>query len=174
MSIKLNSGTTLVLGGACSGKSKFAEDLITNSDLKSIYIATGRSLDEEMEERIEKHRARRGTDWETIEEPLALADTLVQTNFKGRAILIDCLTLWTTNLMMAGANVERECNHLADTLLKIETPVVLVSNEVGLGIIPDNKMAREFRDHAGYVNQRIAKTANDAYFIAAGLPLKLK
>lgn len=175
---KQNSKVIFVLGGARSGKSKFAEDLVLNMGLKPIYLATGRALDDEMVERIAIHKERRnsggGIDWETIEEPLALADTLMQADFDGRVILVDCLTLWVTNLMMAGADVERECSQLANTLLKLKVPVVLVSNEVGLSIVPENKMARKFRDHAGFVNQSIAKIADEAYFIAAGLPLKLK
>lgn len=166
-----------VLGGARSGKSKFAEELVLDMDLKPTYLATGRAYDDEMVDRIAVHKERRdagGKDWETVEEPLALSDALMQADFEGRAILVDCLTLWVTNLMMAGADINVECEQLANTLLNIKAPVVLVSNEVGLGIIPENKMAREFRDHAGFVNQRIAKIANEAYFIAAGLPLKLK
>ncbi|MBL1404820.1 MAG: bifunctional adenosylcobinamide kinase/adenosylcobinamide-phosphate guanylyltransferase [Rhizobiales bacterium] len=175
---KQNSKVIFVLGGARSGKSKFAEELVLKMGLKPIYLATGRAYDDEMEERIALHKERRnstsGVNWETIEEPLALSDALMQTDFEGRAILVDCLTLWVTNLMMAGADIEVECEQLANTLLKMKAPVVLVSNEVGLSIIPENKMAREFRDYAGSVNQQIAKIANQAYFIAAGLPLKLK
>lgn len=169
-----NSKVTFVLGGARSGKSSFAENLVLNKGLKPIYLATGRAYDDEMVDRIDAHKERRGGNWEAIEEPLALSDALMQTDFEGRAILVDCLTLWVTNLMMAGADVKVECEQLANTLKKINVPVVLVSNEVGLGIIPENKMAREFRDYAGFVNQSIAKIADEAYFIASGLPIKLK
>lgn len=172
--VKQNSNVTLILGGARSGKSKFAEKIVLDMGLNPFYLATGRALDDEMVDRIAIHKERRGAQWETIEEPLALSDALMQTDFDGRAILVDCLTLWVTNLMMAKADVEVECEHLANTLLKMNVPVVLVSNEVGLSVIPENKMAREFRDYAGLVNQKIAKIANEAYFIAAGLPLKLK
>lgn len=171
---KQNSKVTFVLGGARSGKSEFAEELVLAMGLKPIYLATGRAYDDEMEDRIATHKERRGANWETVEEPLALSDALMQSDFEGRVILVDCLTLWVTNLMMAGADIKTECEQLANTLLKLKTPVVLVSNEVGLSIIPENKMAREFRDYAGFVNQRIAKISNEAYFIAAGLPLKLK
>jgi len=162
------------LGGARSGKSRFAEKLILNSGLKAVYIATGRALDEEMSARISVHRDRRGEVWETVEEPLALADALSQSNFEGRAILVDCLTLWVTNLMMTEADVARECIHLTKILGGMDVPVVLVSNEVGLGIVPDNAMARTYADLAGDVNQRIAKVAGQVYFISAGLPLTLK
>ena len=172
--LQLQKGVTFVFGGARSGKSRFAENLIMKSGLKPVYIATGRALDEEMSERIAAHRERRGSAWETVEEPLALADALNQSNFEGRAILVDCLTLWVTNLMIAEADVARECAHLVEMLGTMSVPVVLVSSEVGLGIVPENQMAREFRDLAGEVNQRIAKAADEVYFIAAGLPLTLK
>lgn len=174
MTFQKIAGSTLVLGGARSGKSEFAEKLTLNSSSKPVYLATGRAFDEEMSERISIHRDRRGEAWETIEEPLALADTLLQNDFEGRTILVDCLTLWVTNLMMANADVKRECAHLVSTLDKISTPVVFVSNEVGLGIVPENQMSREFRDLAGHVNQKIAKACDEAYFVAAGMPLKLK
>lgn len=170
----LNSGITLVLGGARSGKSSFAEKLILSSGLKPVYLATGRAMDEEMSERISIHQDRRGKAWETIEEPLALTDALRQCASGGRAVLVDCLTLWVTNLMMAKADVMRECEDLIAALPGLDAPVVFVSNEVGLGIVPENKMAREFRDLAGSVNQRIAIACDEAWFVAAGLPLSLK
>ncbi len=154
--IHLPQGISLVLGGARSGKSRFAETLVLKSGLKPVYVATGRALDEEMSERISIHRDRRGKTWETVEEPLALADTLLQIAHPGRAVLVDCLTLWVTNLMMAGANINIECDGLIAALGEINVPVVLVSSEVGLGIVPESKMGREFRDHAGMVNQRVA------------------
>jgi adenosylcobinamide kinase / adenosylcobinamide-phosphate guanylyltransferase len=170
----LRDGPSLVLGGARSGKSRFAENLILNSGRKPVYIATGRAMDEEMSERISIHRDRRGKNWETVEEPLALADALLQIAHPGRAILVDCLTLWVTNLMMAGANIDTECEGLIAALNDIHVPVVLVSNEVGLGIVPDTKMGREFRDLAGNVNQRVANASRNVWFVAAGLPLVLK
>lgn len=172
--VTLPMGPSLVLGGARSGKSLFAENLILNSGLKPVYIATGRAFDEEMSERISIHKDRRGKNWETVEEPLALADALLQAAHPGRAILVDCLTLWVTNLMMAGANIDTECEGLIAALNDLHVPIVLVSNEVGLGIVPESKMGREFRDHAGTVNQRVAKASKNAWFIAAGLPLVLK
>lgn len=168
------SGTTLVLGGARSGKSDFAERLINESGLEAVYIATGRSFDREMEVRIGEHQARRGPAWRTIEEPLALVETLAAQALEGRALLVDCLTLWVTNLMMENRCVADESSRLADCLSTLSAMVVFVSNEVGLGIVPENRMAREFRDHAGRLHQMIAAQADEVYFIAAGLPLKMK
>lgn len=172
--ISLPSGTSLVLGGARSGKSAFAEKLVLGSGLKPVYVATGRALDEEMSERIAIHQDRRGKAWETVEEPLALADALRQCAVSDRAVLVDCLTLWVTNLMMAEADVMRECEELIATLPELKAPVLFVSNEVGLGIVPENAMAREFRDLAGSVNQRLAIACEKAWFVAAGLPIELK
>ena len=157
-----------------SGKSRFGEQLVLGSGLKPVYIATGRALDEEMQERIAEHQERRGSDWETVEEPLALTDALRQSSQKGRVILVDCLSFWITNLMMAKANVVKECADLAAFVSTSTTPTVLVSSETGLGILPDNKMAREFGDLAGEVNQQIAAACETVYFVAAGLPLTLK
>lgn len=170
----LQNGATLVLGGARSGKSRWAEELVLASKLKPIYLATGRAFDEEMSERISVHQNRRGMEWETVEEPLALADALVQSAHEGRAILVDCLSLWVTNLMMAEANVEKESDDLVAALADIKVPVVFVSNEVGLGIVPENQMAREFRDYAGSVNQKVAAACSNVWFIAAGLAMPLK
>ena len=168
------SGTTFILGGARSGKSTFAEQLIAVSGLEAVYVATGRSFDREMDERIRHHRERRGPGWQTIEEPLALVDVLKTQAREGRALLVDCLTLWVTNLMMDDRDVDDEASRLADSLSAAGGLVVLVSNEVGLGIVPDNAMARRFRDHAGRLHQLVAAQAQDVYLMAAGLPLKMK
>lgn len=171
---------TLILGGCRSGKSNYAEQLVQGSDLRPVYIATCRHdiHDDGMRSRIEAHRERRSStalrEWETIEEPLALADAIRNSAFQGSAVLVDCLTLWVSNLMEAGANIERECNHLVNTLAEVRAPVVMVSNEVGLGIVPENKLARAFRDESGMVNQKVAAGVDQVWFIAAGLPLKLK
>ena len=170
----IRSGTTLVLGGARSGKSAFAEQLIGESGLDQVYIATGRAFDVEMENRVAEHQRRRGSAWKTHEEPLELAEALGAHAKEGRAVLIDCLTLWVTNLMMEERDVESEAERLADCLPGLAGAVVLVSNEVGLGIVPENKMARAFRDHAGRLHQMIAAQANEVYLIAAGLPLRMK
>ncbi|WP_075997185.1 bifunctional adenosylcobinamide kinase/adenosylcobinamide-phosphate guanylyltransferase [Salaquimonas pukyongi] len=166
--------TTLILGGARSGKSRVAEQQVLATGLTPFYLATGRALDEEMRERIDKHRERRGKAWETVEEPLALADAVLQTALPGRVLLVDCLTLWVTNLMMADADVLRECESLIAALDSIRAPVFFVSNEVGLGIVPEDAMARQFRDLAGTVNQQMARRCEMVWFVAAGLPLKLK
>lgn len=167
-------GTTLVLGGARSGKSGFAERMIAESGLEAVYVATGRAFDEEMQARIETHQERRGTAWRAVEEPLALLDVLGVLAQAERAVLVDCLTLWVTNLMMENRDVDAESERLADGLSGFPGAIVLVSNEVGLGIVPDNKMARDFRDHAGRLHQMIAEKANEVYLMAAGLPLKMK
>lgn len=168
------SGVTLVLGGARSGKSAFAERLVEASGLAPVYLATGQVHDDEMRQRIDHHKARRGPDWTTIEEPDDLEGALVREAQPGRALLVDCLTLWVTNLMMAGADIDARSARLCAVLDGIESPVLLVSNEVGLGIVPENAMARAFRDHAGRLHQDIAASADTVYFVAAGLPLKMK
>ncbi len=166
--------SVLVLGGARSGKSAFAERMAADCGLKKIYLATGRAFDGEMEDRIAKHQQDRGEGWTTIEEPLKLAETLTNNSKPDRIILVDCLTLWVTNLMMAKKNLEAECETLCQCLDNLKGPVIFVSNEVGQGIVPDNKMARAFRDHAGRLHQMIASKAETVYFVTAGLPQKLK
>lgn len=167
-------GISLVLGGARSGKSTFAERLTTGAGGKPVYIATGRVRDDEMRVRIDHHRDHRGAEWRTVEEPDDLEGALMREARPGNAVLVDCLTLWVTNLMLAQADVDRRGRALCQTLSEAKGPVILVSNEVGLGIVPDNKMAREFRDHAGRLHQEIAVLADAVYFVAAGLPLKMK
>ncbi len=164
--------TILVLGGARSGKSAYAEGLLAGA--AALYVATGQAFDSEMAERIRIHRDRRGPLWSTIEEPLDLSDCLDRHLSADRAILVDCLTLWISNLMHAGRDVAAETDRLAELLAAPAGPVVLVSSEVGLGLVPDNKMAREFRDHQGRVNQTIASVCRRVVFVAAGLPLIMK
>jgi len=166
--------TTFILGGARSGKSRFAENLITTSGLERHYIATGRAWDDEMQARIDQHRSDRGPSWTTHEEPLDLTERLTAIDAEGRAILVDCLTLWLTNLMMEGRDIAAQSAALAAFLPHVKARLVIVSNEVGLGIVPENRMAREFRDQAGRLHQMIAASAADVYFVAAGLPLKMK
>lgn len=168
---------TLVLGGARSGKSAFAEHLVEQAG-GGIYIATAeppeRHDDPEMATRIAHHRERRGPLWTTIEEPLALVPALRRADAQGRPILVDCLTLWLSNLMFNGADLVEEADMLCTALPLLDQPVVLISNEVGLSIVPDNALARRFRDEAGRLNQRVASVATSVTFIAAGLPLTLK
>lgn len=163
----------LITGGARSGKSTRAEKRARAFPGRPVYIATAEALDGEMAERIAKHRARRGTDWVEREVPLDLVQVLAATD-GGGARLVDCLTLWLSNLMHAGRDWGREVNALAAILLELESPVVLVTNEVGLGIVPDNALARSFRDAAGIMNQTIAAAADEVEFVVAGLPMKLK
>ena len=160
---------TLVLGGARSGKSRYAEQLI--GARPALYLATGEARDGEMRERIEAHQARRGANWTTREAPLDLLSAL---RVADRPVLVDCLTLWLSNLLGGAFDPEQETRTLVETLPSLHVPVVFVSNEVGLGIVPDNKLARDFRDHAGRLHQEIAAVANRVVFVAAGLPLILK
>jgi len=169
-----NAKTTFVLGGARSGKSSYAEKLVEGSGLQPIYFATGRAFDTEMENRISIHRNSRGDEWQTVEEPLDLVGALQKHAGHDRFVLVDCLTLWITNLMMAEQNIAAETETLVAALPQLSGQVVFVSNEVGLSIVPENRMAREFRDHAGFLHQAVASVADEVYFIAAGLPLKMK
>ena len=164
---------TLVLGGARSGKSAFAEAL-AQAHARSIYVATAERIDKEMSRRIETHRARRGEGWSTVEAPLALAEAIRRESAPRSCLLVDCLTVWLGNLLHHGRDVGEARDALLASLRAAAGPVVLVANEVGLGIVPDNAMAREFRDHAGRLNQAVAAAASRVYFVAAGLPLVLK
>ena len=164
--------TTLVLGGARSGKSAHAESLLDGAP--ALYLATGQALDGEMAERIDHHRRRRGSTWSTLEEPVELASTLENVARPDRPVLVDCLTMWISNLMHAGRDVDTALDHLCQALAQPAGPVVLVSNEVGLGLVPENALSRQFRDHQGRVNQRVAALCRKVVFVAAGLPLVLK
>jgi adenosylcobinamide kinase/adenosylcobinamide-phosphate guanylyltransferase len=164
---------TLVLGGARSGKSAYAEGLVAALP-QPLYLATAEAGDGEMSARIRTHQDRRGPAWTTVEEPLELLAALDAHARPGRAILVDCLTLWVSNLMLAEADLARAFDRLVDALPSLPGSVVFVANEVGLGIVPDNALARAFRDHAGSLNQRIAARCQRVIFVAAGLPLLLK
>ena len=165
---------SLVLGGARSGKSRYAEDLIKSAGLPALYIATAEARDAEMEARIAAHKARRGAGWSTIEAPLELVNALLDAAERGQPILVDCLTLWLSNLMGAGRDIGFEIERLRAALPRLKPPVVMVADEVGLGIVPENDLARRFRDHAGRLNQAVAALADRVVFMAAGLPLALK
>lgn len=167
-------GVTLVLGGARSGKSRFAEALVTASGLSRVYVATAEAFDGEMRQRIASHRARRTGDWRTVEAPRDLAGVLDAETAPQNAVLVDCLTLWLSNALLADADVEHEADGLLDALSRARGPVVLVSNEVGAGVVPDNALARAFRDHQGVLNQRVAAMADRVTLVTAGLPLDLK
>jgi adenosylcobinamide kinase/adenosylcobinamide-phosphate guanylyltransferase len=163
---------TLVLGGARSGKSRYAERLIAVSSPPWIYVATAQALDAEMTERIAAHRARRGGGWTTIEAPCDVAVTL--STHATAPMLVDCLTLWLSNVMLADANVDAKIGALERALMRRAAPTVLVANEVGFGIVPDNELARRFRDQQGLLNQRIAALADRVVLMVAGLPVGVK
>lgn len=177
---------TLILGGARSGKSRHAEQLVesagggTSGDCLYIATAVGQETrDAEMAARIAHHKARRGARWKTIEEPLDLAGVLTREARAGRPVLVDCLTLWLSNLMAAERDVEAELDGLIAVLSgragpKPAGPVVFVSNEVGLGIVPMHELARDFRDHSGRLHQAVAEVADSVVFMVAGLPMVLK
>ncbi len=161
----------LVLGGARSGKSRFAEGLAHNP---KHYIATAQAFDDEMRARIALHKMQRGEQWLTHEEPFELVATLQKLDVQGNFILVDCLTLWLSNLLLAERDCEAEVTKLVVQLRQASSRIVIVSNEVGLGIVPDNRLARAFRDVQGIANQRVAEAALNVVFMAAGLPLILK
>lgn len=164
---------TFILGGARSGKSSHAENLTTAFPSPWAYIATAQAYDDEMRERIALHRSRRGEGWVTVDAPLDLADA-IEALPNHQPVLIDCLTLWLTNHMLAEHDIEAECRRLADVLSRPRGPWFVVSNEVGLGIVPDNALARRFRDAAGRLNQQVAAAADSVLMMVAGLPIKVK
>jgi adenosylcobinamide kinase / adenosylcobinamide-phosphate guanylyltransferase len=163
---------TFVLGGARSGKSRYAESLVTALSSPWTYIATAEAGDEEMAARIRSHRERRGAQWRTIVAPRDLAHALAACG--DRPVLVDCLTLWLSNLMLAEANIEEETAQLEKTLVAANGPLVLVANEVGSGIVPSYPLGRRFRDAQGVLNQRIAARAECVILMVAGLPLVVK
>lgn len=164
----------LVIGGARSGKSVFAEGLAEASGLAKVYIATGQAFDREMSERIDVHKQRRAHGWQNVEDPFDLSGVLATVSGPDKAVLVDCLTLWVTNLMLEEKDVIAESEAVLSILPELEGQIIFVSSEVGLGIVPDNYLARAFRDHAGRLHQQIAALADEVYFVAAGLPLKMK
>lgn len=164
---------TLVLGGARSGKSSHAEALIAAHPAPWTYLATAQAFDDEMEERIAHHRARRDGRWRTVDAPLDLAETLAVMP-DGAPVLVDCLTLWLSNVMLADLDVDAQTRRLASVLAAPRGPWVVVANEVGLGIVPENALARRFRDEAGRLNQMVAAGADSVVFLVAGMPLVVK
>lgn len=164
---------TLVLGGARSGKSRHAEALIEALPPPWTYVATAQAFDDEMRARIAEHRARRSPDWITVDAPLELPEA-IRLVPDSRPILVDCLTLWLTNLILAEHDVAAAGRALSEACAAASGPVVLVSNEVGLGIVPENALARRFRDEAGRLHQQLAAKADRVIFIVAGLPMQVK
>ena len=164
---------TLVTGGAASGKSHLAERLVEAAALRRVYLATAEALDTEMETKIARHKARRGPGWITIEEPRLLAPLFLE-RAADEAVLLDCATLWLSNQLFAGADIEEETATLLAAVSACTCPVVIVSNEVGAGIVPENALARRFRAEQGALNQRLAARAGRVIVTIAGLPFALK
>ncbi len=164
----------LVLGGARSGKSRHAQVRAEAGQGDLLFLATGQAFDAEMADRIARHQADRGPRWRTVEAPLDLAQAITAHAAPGRLLLVDCLTLWASNLLFAERDDEAETALLTRAIATSPGPLVFVSNEVGLGIVPDNALARRFRDVAGRINQAVAAACAEVEFIAAGLPLRLK
>jgi len=164
---------TFLLGGARSGKSAHAERLVTDLPTPWTYVATAQAYDDEMRERIAQHQSRRGKGWQTVDAPFEVVEALGAVQ-SGRPVLVDCLTLWLTNQMLAEHDLSAACDRLVQVLAKPHGPWFVVSNEVGLGIVPDNALARRFRDEAGRLNQRVAAVADTVLFMTAGLPIRVK
>ena len=168
---------TFITGGARSGKSGFAERLAHEIAGKRAYIATAQALDPEMAARIEKHRRDRSKAWDTYEEPLAIAELLQKLSSRYDVALLDCLTLWLSNIIahtVDGNVVSARSEELIASMRNFNGTLLIVSNEVGLGIVPDNPLARQFRDYAGLLNQKVAQVADEVYFTASGIPIKIK
>lgn len=170
-------GFAFVVGGARSGKSRHALCLAsTHEGAEKVYVATALSLDSEMSARIEAHRGERGEEWATVEEPVDVVGVVGGAG-PGKVMVIDCLTLWLTNLIHAGLNdgkIKEDISALAQACMASPSAVIAVSNEVGLGLVPDNALARRFRDLSGWMNQEMALNATEAWFVASGIPLRLK
>jgi len=165
---------TFILGGARSGKSRLAEQIVLQTGKAPLYIATAEIHDEEMRQRVNLHRARRDGQWHTIQAPLELVAAIEQGAQTHKIILVDCLTLWLSNLLLAEHDITAASHNLCALLAQPPCDIVLVANEVGFGIVPDNALARRFRDEAGKLNQHVATQAKTVYLVAAGLPLRLK
>ena len=181
MAIKI----VFVTGGAKSGKSSFVLDKVSEGTGKKAFIATAEALDDEMKERINRHKAERGDEWETYEVPLKLSDALLDAAGRHSAVVLDCLTIWLSNVLIGEGNTKENIQDLVDNLIQLkESPVCfggtgcsvlyIVSNEVGMGIVPENDLAREFRDLAGNLNQRVAEISDEVYLVVAGIPVKIK
>lgn len=165
-----------ITGGARSGKSSFALKEASRIKGRKAYIATAEALDEEMKERIEKHREQRGKDWDTFEEPLRIAEIIRETISDYAVVVVDCLTLWLSNILHRNLDVDHEIETLVSSLRSLHhgSRVYIVSNEVGMGIVPENELARKFRDLAGILNREVAAISDAVYLITAGIPLKIK
>ena len=165
---------TLVLGGARSGKSGYALGLGESVGLDRVFVATGVGFDVEMRERISRHRADRDSSWRTVEEAVEVWDVIARECRKGRVVVLDCLTLWLNNVMLEGRDVESDLTRLVESLEGVTGELILVSNEIGLGLVPDTELGREFRDLHGRMNQRVAGVCDRVLFMVAGLPVVVK
>lgn len=163
-----------VLGGARSGKSRYAQDRAEATGLTPVYIATAQAWDDEMRDRIAQHQSERGFEWETVEAPLNLPEAIALHSSPDKVLLVDCLTLWVTNLMLAGRDIPVALQVLTKVITKAQGTIILVSNEVGWGIVPENALSRQFRDEAGVTNQRIAACVDEVQLVCSGLNIKLK
>jgi len=171
------SQNTFVIGGCRSGKSAHAQALAEAIEGKKLYLATCVPNDEEMAERVRLHQEQRGKQWETLEEPIELASSIAKHSGDCDVILVDCLTLWTSNLLLSpdkAPQLNDACRALVQSLKTARCPVILVSNEVGTGIVPENELARRYRDEAGRINQQIAAVADQVIWMVAGIPVTIK
>ena len=166
----------LILGGARSGKSRLAEQKAKDSGLSVTYVATAQAYDDEMRERILHHQADRPTDWGLVEEPLYLADRLVQIDQANQLILVDCMTLWMSNLLLNEQKdfQSQQCQKLLEMLPTLKSEIILVSNETGLGVVPMGQLSRKFVDESGRLHQQLGQIADDVVFCVAGFPMVLK
>lgn len=169
------SGASLfVIGGARSGKSRYAQARAEAAGRPLVFVATAEAFDDEMRDRIARHRADRDARWTTVEAPRDLPAAIDALGGGGAVVLVDCLTLWVSNLLLADADIPLANRQLCDAIARFDGTLILVANEVGLGIVPDNALARAFRDAAGQLNQSVAATVDEVALLTAGLPLTLK
>jgi adenosylcobinamide kinase/adenosylcobinamide-phosphate guanylyltransferase len=170
----IRAKSLLVLGGARSGKSRYAQRLAESSRLQPVLIATAQPHDAEMALRIERHAAERGAQWTVVEEPVALAEALWREAGKERIVVVDCATLWLSKILVGGDNIAAATQHLAESVAKLSGPVIFVSNEVGGGLVPENGLARAFRDAQGLLNQALAEACEAVVLVSAGIAVCLK
>ena len=168
------SKVTLVLGGARSGKSSHAEMLAAKTGKPKLYLATAEAFDDEMRERIALHQKRRGDDWNAVEVPVDIEQTILSPHHSNAVILVDCLTLWLSNLLCLERDVEAHTQRLLASIAHTKAQVIFVSNEVGQGIVPDNALSRSFRDHAGVLHQKVAAVCDTVVWMVAGIPTVIK
>ena len=164
----------LIIGGAKSGKSTYALNLCRDMKKRRIFLATAQPIDEEMKDKIKKHKEERGPGWITVEEPVRIAERIKELNKEDTVILLDCLTLWANNILLHDLDREKELDKLKDALLHSKGTIVVVSNEVGMGIVPSDELSRRYRDFLGYANQQIACLANKVILMTAGIPVIIK